>query len=174
MKTFFLFFIFSCAGILPATAENDHDIHLSICELRFNEKSASFEVAIKIFIDDLEKAIQQNGPGNLRIGTSQESSTADEAIAYYLDRNFTIEIDGVKLKPDFIGKEITEDMLAVWCYIEYPQLITSGKKCLLSNNILLDIYEDQRNIMDIRMSKTHKDYTILASGKNTWVYHYQQ
>lgn len=171
MKTFILFLIFSCTGLIPGTAGNDHDIHLSICELRFNEENASFEVAIKIFIDDLEKAIQQDGPKDLRIGTSQESAMADEAIAYYLDKHFSIEIDGIKLKPDFIGKEVTDDMLAVWCYIKYPGM-TSGKKCLLSNNILLDIYEDQRNIMDIRMSKTHKDYTILASGKNTWVYNY--
>ena len=35
------------------SATNAHDIHVSVCELRWNEESGAFEVSVKIFIDDL-------------------------------------------------------------------------------------------------------------------------
>ncbi len=153
-------------------AGDDHDLHLSLCELRFNEKSSSYEVAIKIFIDDLELAIGKKGVKGLKIGTPNENASANDHITSYLDTHFSIKIDGVRLKVDFIGKEITDDKLAVWCYVEYSQNTSHPRKCILSNRILLDVYNDQRNIMDIKLSKTHKDYTILEAENTSWSYSY--
>lgn len=143
-----------------------------MCELRFNESTSSFEVAIKIFVDDLEMAMEKEGVNGLRMGSPDENQSTDIHIAEYLDKFFSIEIDGARLKADFIGKEYTEDYLAVWCFIEYSKGKSIASKCILSNRILLDVYNDQRNIMDIRMSKSHKDYTILDSGKNSWIFSY--
>ena len=153
-----------------AQAVADHDIHISLSELRFNEESQSFEVAIKIFIDDLELALKKEGATDLRIGTDRESELAEESIISYLNKHFTIEVDGKKLAPQFIGKEITDDMLAVWCYVEFKKQPGRSLKCILSNSILTDVYSDQRNIMDIHMSKTHKDYIILESSRTSWTY----
>jgi hypothetical protein len=172
LKAILLIFIFSIAVIETALANNDHDIHLSLCELRYNELSSTFEVSIKIFIDDLETAIGKENHSALRIGTQNEAPEADELIASYLSKNFSIDIDGVKLKGSFLGKELTDDMLAVWCYVEFPVKKSQPQKCVLSNNILFEIYDDQRNIMDIRMSRSHKDYTIFERGRNTWSYTY--
>jgi hypothetical protein len=138
--------------------------------LRYNEKSSSFEVAIKVFIDDLEKGISKSGISNLKIGTDNESSLAEEHIAHYLDQHFTITIDDAKLKPHFIGKELTDDLIAIWCYVEYTKPNASAKKCTVDNKILFDVHDDQRNIMDIRMNSKHKDYTILEPGRSTWSY----
>ena len=153
----------------PIIANDRHDIHLSLCELRFNESTASFEVSIKIFIDDLELAMSKNGVKGLKIGTPAEDPLSDEHIAAYLNKHFYIDIDGARLKANFLGKEFTEDLIAVWCYVEFPAP-PAAKKCLLSNSILLDLYDDQRNIMDIRMNSKHKDYTILEPGRSTWSY----
>lgn len=172
LKAILLIFICSIASRATAFGNKDHDIHLSICELRYNEQSLSFEVSIKIFIDDLETAIGKEGASQLRIGTKNEVPEADEMITSYLNKNFTIDIDGVKLQASFLGKELTEDMLAVWCYVEYPANKSQPQKCILSNRILFEVYDDQRNIMDIRMNKSHKDYTIFERGRNTWSYTY--
>mgnify|MGYP000924569866 FL=1 len=79
-------------------------------------------------------------------------------------------MDGTGLMAEYMGKEISEDFLAVWCYVQFPAQASHGKKCTVSNDILLDMYEDQRNIMDLRMSKSHKDYTIFQPGQSTWSY----
>ena len=169
VKSFLLLLSFTCAtGFAPGI--EDHDIHLSLCELRFNEPSSSFEVAIKIFIDDLEKAVQKNGVKDFRIVEGVDVELTDEHIASYLDQVFLISIDGNKLKSNFLGKETSDDMIAVWCYLEFPKNKIASNKCTLSNRILLDIYDDQKNIMDIRMSQSHKDYTILDMEKDSWNY----
>ncbi|MEO5907496.1 MAG: DUF6702 family protein, partial [Saprospiraceae bacterium] len=99
-----------------------------------------------------------------------ESDLADENILLYLNQHFSIEVDGRKLDAQFIGKEITDDMLAVWCYVEFKKQPGRSSKCILSNSILTEVYADQRNIMDIHMGKTHKDYIILESARTTWTY----
>lgn len=154
------------------SATNSHDIHVSVCELRWNEESGAFEVSVKIFIDDLERALTMEGAPGLFIGTPKESEEANRYIASYLQKHFTINVDGTRLVAGFLGKEISDDLLAVWCYVEFPAKVSRAVKCTLSNDILLELYDDQRNIMDIRMNKSHKDYTIFQPGRTTWTYTY--
>lgn len=169
MIAFFLagllaFFNFSQHG-----GRKDHDIHVCISEVRWNEASASFEVSIKVFIDDLETALSREKVTGLYIGTPKETKDADTHIASYLDKHFHIAMDGIRLPAEFVGKEVAEDYLAIWCYVEFPGF-KEPKSCTVSNDILFELYEDQRNIMDIRMSKTHKAYTIFDPAKSAWNY----
>lgn len=159
-------------AVLPSrvSADNAHDMHVSVCEIRWNEESGAFEVSIKVFIDDLERALTKDGAPGLFIGTPKEAKEADDFIARYLGKHFKIDIDGKGLSPEFMGKEISEDFLAVWCYVQFSAEVSHAKKCTLSNDILLEMYDDQRNIMDIRMSKTQKEYTIFQPGQSTWSY----
>ena len=172
LKATFLIILLSTCLSTWVSATNAHDIHVSVCELRWNEESGAFEVSVKIFIDDLERALALEGAPGLFIGTPKESAEASRYIAAYLRKHLTIDVDGTRLTPDFVGKEISEDLLAVWCYVEFPANLSRSKKCTLSNDILLELYDDQRNIMDIRMNKTHKDYTIFEPGRTTWAYTY--
>jgi hypothetical protein len=168
-KSILLYVLFA---FLPSwlSAEHTHDMHISVCELRWNEESGTFQVSLKIFIDDLERALTKDGAPGLFIGTPKEVKEADSFIAEYLQKHFTIAIDGTPLMPEFMGKEISEDYLAVWCYVQFPARLSQAKKCTLSNDVLLDMFDDQRNIMDIRMNKSHKDYTIFQPGQSTWSY----
>ena len=153
-----------------ALAFGDHDIHVSVSEVNWKATSASFEVSVKIFIDDLETALMKAGQGSeLQIGTEKESDKADDIITAYLEKHFHINMDGIQLPVEWVGKETTEDYTAIWCYISYPG-IKDPKKCTISNDILFELYDDQRSIMDIRMTSTHKAYTIFEPGKSSWSY----
>jgi hypothetical protein len=166
-KFFFLpFYIITSSPLI----DKAHDVHISMCELRFNEETSTFQVSLKIFIDDLEVALKKEGLPSLSLGTPKENADANEIITSYLDKYFKIEMDGKKLPLRFDGKEISEDFQAVWCYLEFKDELTHPRMCKLTNNILLDIFSDQRNIMDIKMNKSHKAYTILSPGQNTWTY----
>lgn len=156
----------------PLSAHRDHDIHISLSEIRWNETTSAFEVSIKLFIDDLELALGKKGVTGLAIGTDREAAGANDHIAAYLSQHFKIELDGQLLTPRFHGKELSEDIIAIWCYVEYPSPAGPARRCAITNDVLLDLYDDQRNIMDIRMSKTHKDYTIFQPGRCTWTYTY--
>lgn len=154
----------------PVAAADTHDIHISVCELRWNEESGVFEVSIKIFIDDLELALTKMGAPGLFIGTPKEDPYANDFIADYLRKHLTITIEHEKLIPVFLGKELSDDFQAEWCYIEIPAEVSRGQKCTLSNDVLMELYDDQRNIMDIRMHKSHKEYTIFQPDRSSWSY----
>jgi len=105
----------------------------------------------------------------LNIGTPKEVAGVVELLNQYLDRHFHITMDGIQLPSQWIGKETTEDYKAIWCYLEYPGTKDPGK-CTISNDILFELYDDQRSIMDIRMTSADKAYTIMEPGKSTWSY----
>ena len=147
-----------------------HPVHLSMCELRYNDQASSFQVSLKIFIDDLDVAVKKEGYEPLNLGSAKENALAGEIITSYLDKYFFIEIDGKKLLMHYLGNEMSEDFLAVWCYIEYKADLSNAHVCKLTNNVLLDLYGDQRNMMDIKMNKSHSAYAILSPGESTWSY----
>jgi hypothetical protein len=163
-----LFVVLPVGGGMSST---DHDIHLSVTEVRWNEAQSSFEMSIKIFIDDLELALAREQITGLYIGTEKESASANQHIASYLSKYFSIAQDGLNLQQHFVGKEIAEDFQAVWCYVELKGN-HAARECTITNKVLLDLYDDQRNIMDIRMHAKHKAYTILDHGRPSWHYTY--
>ena len=114
--------------------------------------------------------MKKEGFPPMDLGSPKENELAEEQITTYLNKYFSIDIDGKKWPANFIGKELSEDYQAVWCYVEYAGEFNKAKHCTLTNRILLDIYDDQRNIMDIRMNKTHKAYTILDPAQPSWKY----
>lgn len=147
-----------------------HDIHVSVCELKYNSNTTSFQASIKIFIDDLQRAASKEGAPEMRIGDDAELKNANDYIAGYLKKHFHIELDGTGLSPVFAGKELSDDYLAVWCYIEFPATLSGVKNCTVTNDVLMALYEDQRNIMDIQMTASHKDYMIFQPDHCTWSY----
>jgi hypothetical protein len=157
------------ASLRAERVYSDHDLHASVTEVKWNAESTSFEVSIKIFIDDLEASLSRDNISGLNIGTEKESAGANDIITGYLDKHFKISLDGIQLPSQFVGKETTDDFKAIWCYVEYPGL-KDPKKCLVSNDILFELYDDQRSIMDIRMNSTDKTYIILEPGQSTWSY----
>jgi hypothetical protein len=162
----FTLFSFKASGFTP------HDIHISVCELRYNESTDAFEVSLKIFIDDLELALARDGVTGLGIGTPKELPAANDKIAAYLSKHFKIQLGGQVLSHEFLGKEISEDYLAVWCYIQLKANPAAGQQCSVTNDILFEMYDDQKTLMDVRMTKTHKEYVILQPDKATWNYTY--
>ena len=162
----FLFIILAASSL---RANHDHDIHLSLSEIRWNETTSSFEVSIKIFIDDFELALSKENITGLHIGTTKESADANKHIINYLDRHFRISLDGKNLSGQFLGKETTEDFQDIWCYVEFPGT-KNPKQCRMVNDIFFELYDDQRSIMDIRMNSTHKAYTMLDPDKPSWSY----
>jgi hypothetical protein len=153
----------------PAFAGKEHDIHVCLSEIRWNPQTLSFEVAVKIFIDDLELALSRDKVEGLLIGSPNESAEADAHIAGYIKKHFSILLDGVSLPGEMIGKEVAEDYQAIWCYIEFEGF-SAPKKCTISNTILFELYDDQRNIMDIRMTSGHKDFRIFDPDQHSWTY----
>lgn len=139
----FLLFSFSAA-------ENAHEFHVSKTEIDYNGDEDALQITLHIFLDDLELSMQKQGADKQFLCTEKELPGADSVYLAYLKNNFQIEINGGQVADyQWVGKEISADLAAVWTYIEIPN-VTDLTDISVKNSIILDIHDDQKNIVQIR------------------------
>lgn len=141
----------------------EHDFHISKCLVEFKSESSTLQVSLHLFIDDLEQAMALDGYDSLYLLTEKESSKAEVSLAQYLETHFKIQVNGNPIKYHYLGKETAGDYLGMWCYMEvvevpYPNQIT------IYNDLLLNIFEDQKNIISVIGPDQKKAVMVMQRG----------
>ena len=153
----FIPFLMTFWSVWPQTpaAPPLHEFHTSIAEIEYNTKSKAFEVSLRVFIDDFEKAI----------GTTilQEHSAAyNPMIMKYLRQKFYLmNRRGKKKEMSLIGKEFKVD--AMWLYIEIPYR-ESLRKAKFNNSILMEHFDDQVNILNLNYKGKKESFIFRKSN----------
>jgi len=152
--------------LLPLAPQNVHDFHLSKCTVEYNPKDALIQISMQLFIDDLESALTELGAEKLFIGTAREHEDADQYISRYLNQRLHIEINDAKFDSiNYLGKEVSEDLSSVWCYLEIPE-ISKVSKIYVKNGILQEIFSDQKNIVKIIGPNDQVSHFLSQIGNN--------
>jgi hypothetical protein len=119
-----------------------HPIHTSVAELR--EASGSVEVSIRVFPDDLERAV----PGGESRGP---------ALASYVARAFSIsDRDGRQVRLHWKGVERNGDVLVIMLRSDSEAALSGAT---VSHGLLLDRFENQVNV--VRASYGGRTTTLL-------------
>ncbi len=151
---FSLILFFSAASVDIA-----HDIHLSKSEINYISAQDKLEISLHLFLDDLEMSLEDYGAKDLMLCTKNEHEDGESYMLAYLRDHFSFIQDDQAIAIDFIGKEQSEDLIAVWCYIEIQ--IDPSKDLYHQNLILLDKYDDQRNIISFKVDGKRSVFDIL-------------
>lgn len=136
-----------------ATRHAVHPFYISVCQVDHNPDAAALEMSFRIFMDDLELALETMGTERLHLGTERETEKADLYIGRYLARHVVIEINGRRASPAFLGKEVDPD--AIWCYMEVEN-IPELESMTMTNTLLLETYEDQVNLVHVNANGQKK------------------
>ncbi|TPE44648.1 DUF6702 family protein [Pontibacter mangrovi] len=127
----------------PAAA---HDYHASIADVRFNPRTQHLELAVKVFMDDLETALSQRN--KTKVVYSPTSEQVKKYLSEYLRTNLVLEVEkGKPLKQNLLGSE--EDADVVWMYLEVPVNQASLSQLYVKNALLTELFSDQMNIVNI-------------------------
>ncbi len=165
-----IFLILSIFGVYnlgyPAPSVGFHEFHLSKCEIEYNTDEKSLEISIQMFIDDFELALESLGHIDLKLSTIHEDSLADVYILDYLTKHLTISVDDSYSLPTWIGKEPSDDLAGIWCYLIIEN-VSPKQKMSVSNNVLMEIFEDQRNIVKVKVNQNSKAYFLFETGDST-------
>jgi len=148
-----------------------HDFHLSRCEINYETASGDIQIASHIFIDDLELALEKTGVRSLFICTPKESEKANGAIEAYVKQKLSIYVNGKKLIPVMLGKEASDDLMAVWCYFEIPGY-KDVHQVKIENKILTEVFNDQKNIVDITVDKRKKGFAIFDTKRSQEIFNW--
>ncbi len=142
-----------------------HEFHISKTLIEYNEKENALQFTLHIFIDDLEEALRQQGADKLFICTEKEAEKADDYIYKYLQQKLKIKVDDKAVEYTFVGKEVSEDLVAVWCYLEIEN-IDSFSKLYIKNNTLVETFDDQKNIISVSGPNKQKGYLLFNQAKS--------
>jgi hypothetical protein len=141
--------------------ENDfHDFHVSRTEINYNSTEGSLEISVHLFADDLENALSKKGYTAKNIGTQKESVDADTFIEKYLHEKLTVSHNNKPLKWNYVGKETTKDLMAVYCYLEVEGC-RNISKLMITATQFLEIFDDQKNIVVVTKDKKQVGFFIL-------------
>ena len=143
-----------------------HDLHLSKSEINYSSDSQSVEITLHLFIDDLEIALSEAGHTDLLICTKKESEQAEDYIAEYINDKMRLNIDGHSYIASFLGKESSDDLQGVWCYLEITE-IPKPENVEVKIDFFNELYSDQKNVLNIKLDGTSQEYYLLNKKKTT-------
>ena len=144
-----------------------HDFHVSVAEIDIDMEEQGIAMAVHIFIDDLEKGLEMGGaPDSMFIGTPFEDPDGNLWIEGYLRRHLSVRMDGRQVPFDWVGKELSEDLQAVWVYLEGYWPGDSFEELDVRYDLLMEVYDDQKNMLHIRVDKDEKTTLLFSKRKN--------
>lgn len=137
-----------------------HDIHISNCDVIDNRKDQKLELSVKIFYDDLLKAVGLEQGGEL----PKQYSGSDDLINKFLNDHLVITINGEAR--EFTYVESISYPPAIWTSLIIEQE-ESIQHLEIKNTILLSTYDDQVNIVTIEIGDNKKKfYSLNHDEKN--------
>lgn len=130
-----------------------HKFYVSLTEIRYNNRTECFEVSMRIFPDDLDRALLERTGMHTRLATELEPPGADSLLKIYLMEHFAIRVDGVEIALNYLGKEPEGN--AVWCYLESAK-VPEPLSIYVRNTLLTEFFPDQVNIIQVYREKWNK------------------
>lgn len=151
--------------ITLASSPTMHEFHLSKTDIHYKSDQKSLQLTVHMFIDDLEDGMKTLDQEKLRLFDKNESSKSDSLINVYIHNHLKIKLDDKDVKFDYLGKEISDDLAGAWCYLELEN-VNPFEVISVSNTILTSTFDDQKNIINIKVNSKSKAFHILDIDDN--------
>ena len=138
-----------------------HKFYVSIADVKHNETNNTLEFAVKVFTDDLEKALQLTDEA-IRIDDQTSMGVYKEVIANYLNEHIALG-EGTKLK--YLGAELNFDV--AWLYLESEPI--DDQEILMRNSLFTDVYPEQVNVVNLSCKNEVTSYLFHTDKKQQQV-----
>ena len=146
-----LFFCFALLALcLQASAPLPHKFYLSNTSIEFNAQTRAIEITSKIFTDDLEHAIEAQCYRYHSL--YPQSPEVFELVKKYIGEKLSLQVAGRNVVLNFIGYSVDNDMTTLFIEGNY----FDPNQVVVNNTILLDLYSDQQNIVEVRWNGQSK------------------
>lgn len=150
MKSAILFLFAFLAFTLQASAPLVHKFYLSNTSIEFNAQNRAIEITSKIFTDDLEHTLEAKGNANHSL--YPQTPEVFESVKKYIGENLSLQVSGRNVVLNFLGYSVDNDMTTLFLEGSY----FDPNSVIVTNTILLDLYSDQQNIVEVRWSGQSK------------------
>jgi len=150
---FLLAFTLCSAGV--------HKFYVALFQLEYVPQKKVVQITSRIFIDDLEAALNKKYSKKLGIGSAKELAETTDLLRQYLNENIHIKINGKAKAIKFLGKETEDDVLI--CYYTVPA-DAKIKSVEMINTVLFETFADQQNIIHTKVNGDKKSLLLTNSS----------
>jgi hypothetical protein len=144
--------------------DGEHAYYVGLTDIAYNAETTTLEIAVKVFTDDLELAIQGHSGVLCHLGTQKEVANADSLINAYVRVHLSVNTDQQpQLKCHPIGRETELDV--TWLYIE-SEPTKPFTRLLVSNDMFMELYDAQVHVVKYKKGDDQGS-TLLRKGKTS-------
>lgn len=158
MMKLLLFFLFSAPLFAP------HPIHLTVMEIYGSEKSKNLECSVTFFSDDFARAIQyETYAPQIQSGKLK----TEDLILKYLRSKLQLKINGKNGNYSLQRTENTHETIT--CYLKLNAIAAEAQKIEIASKLMLELFNDQRNLVQIRIPGKKEGALNLDKSKTSAV-----
>ena len=140
-----------------------HKFYVSVTNMEYDKEDQAFQITTRIFIDDLETALNARYEVNAQLASDQEMEQADALINKYLNTKISFILNGQKKEFKFLGKEYKDDL--VICYLEITEVaLTELNSIEVINDLLTEFFEEQQNVVHVKIGDTKKSFILVREN----------
>ena len=152
-------------GAAPAPYSELHDFHVSYSRLAVEGSMAV--VRIRLFKDDLNQALSRREQRTVVVDTSPSSDSLFQA---YFNEMFVMKAGEEVLDGRIVGsgEEVVGNEPMWWYLLEFGAS-SNIETLYISQRILSDEFEDQKNIVQVRHLPSEKVYSLYCV-EDAWAY----
>lgn len=148
--------------IIPLLAFTLHKYYISLTKVEYKEESNSVQITMRIFIDDLQEAINTTYHKNLELDEANKSNEIDTLIRKYISPKFKVTINKVESTYSYLGKEFENDVVYLYLEIKKIKMINAIE---IKNDVLMELFSDQINIIKLKINGSKKTF-LLTNQKD--------
>jgi len=140
-----------------------HKFYVGVFQVNYAAEKKMLQITSRIFIDDLNNAMEKKYHKKTFVGTSKETQADIDLLKKYLSENFLIKVNGQSKAITFLSKEVEADDVLV-CYSRIKD-VDKFKTLEISNTILVDWNAEQQNITHISAFDTKRSVLFTESSR---------
>ncbi|RFN59854.1 DUF6702 family protein [Marixanthomonas ophiurae] len=133
-----------------------HKFYVSTTNMEYVPKKESIQIITKIFIDDIEKVLQQRYNPSISI-TTKETQNDIEYLKKYILQKLNVKVNGKPAKLNYIGREYDIDIVNVYIEISGVKELHSVE---VKNEVLMDLFDEQQNIIHIKTPENRRSFIL--------------
>lgn len=147
--------IFLFLFLLLFSGFSAHKFYVSVTQIMYDDAKKSVTITSRIFIDDIEKTLNQKYNQKLYLDTPKQHPEAKQLIKLYFQDNFSLHINN-KNQPLFLESLTFENDILILVF--KTQTLKNIKTISLKNTLLFDTYSEQQNLIHAVIKGTKKSY----------------
>ena len=139
-----------------------HKFYMAIYQINYAPEKKMLQITSRIFVDDLNKAIEKKYSKKAFFGTEKESPEDLILVKKYFSENLLFKVNGQSKAIQFLSKELEGDVLICYCSIKEVAKINTLE---IQNSILVDWNSEQQNIMHFTIMGIKKSLLFTDSNR---------